>query len=242
MKKNLAKKITLSILAGAILLSSNVVWAAEDIKNGDDIIWGYFSYDGGFYLREPSNNLDGVVPDGTYNENFYGAFGFNGTDATGGKVTINGGTFGIANSPVSIRGGFSDNGNATDNAVTISGGSVTGDVFGGCSGYGGASNNTVTISGNANLENADTVHNISQNYVKSLNPHHPIEIDISPIDGQPDLNRVIMLAVMLCGDIIVKGGKITIKADSKQITANAISQFPLAQNKISEINYKNEVI
>ncbi len=89
---------------------------------------------------------------------------------------------------------------------------------------------------NANLENADTVHNISQNYVKSLNPHHPIEIDISPIDGQPDLNRVIMLAVMLCGDIIVKGGKITIKADSKQITANAISQFPLAQNKISEIN------
>ena len=28
MKKNLAKKITLSILTGAILLSSNVVWAA----------------------------------------------------------------------------------------------------------------------------------------------------------------------------------------------------------------------
>jgi len=155
MKKSLARKITLSILAGAVLMSSNVVWAAEDIKNGDDVIWGYFSYDGGFYLREPSNNLDGVVPDGAYNENFYGAFGFNGTDATGGKVTINGGTFGIANSPVSIRGGFSDNGNATDNAVTISGGSVTGDVFGGCSGYGGASNNTVTISGNTNLENAN---------------------------------------------------------------------------------------
>lgn len=89
---------------------------------------------------------------------------------------------------------------------------------------------------NANLENADTVHNISQNYVKSLNPHHPIEIDISPINGQSDLNRVIMLAVMLCSDIIVKGGKITIKTDSQQITTNVTSLFPLAQNKIIEIN------
>ncbi len=89
---------------------------------------------------------------------------------------------------------------------------------------------------NANLENADTVRNISQNYVKSLNPHHPIDIDISPINGQSDLNRVIMLAVMLCSDIIVKGGKITIKTDSQQITTNVTSLFPLAQNKIIEIN------
>ena len=89
---------------------------------------------------------------------------------------------------------------------------------------------------NANLENADMVRNISQNYVKSLNPHHPIEIDISPINGQSDLNRVIMLAVMLCSDIIVKGGKITIKTDSQQITTNVTSLFPLAQNKIIEIN------
>lgn len=89
---------------------------------------------------------------------------------------------------------------------------------------------------NANLENADTVRNISQNYVESLNPHHPIDIDISPINGQSDLNRVIMLAVMLCSDIIVKGGKITIKTDSQQITTNVTSLFPLAQNKIIEIN------
>jgi histidine phosphotransferase ChpT len=89
---------------------------------------------------------------------------------------------------------------------------------------------------NANLKNADTVRNISQNYVKSLNPHHPIDIDISPINGQSDLNRVIMLAVMLCSDIIVKGGKITIKTDSQQITTNVTSLFPLAQDKIIEIN------
>lgn len=89
---------------------------------------------------------------------------------------------------------------------------------------------------NANLENADTVRNISQNYVKSLNPHNPIEINISPINGQSDLNRVIMLAVMLCGDIIVKGGKITIISDSQHITANVTSTYPLAQNKIIEIN------
>ena len=34
MKKNLAKKITLSILAGAMLMSSSVVWAAYDLNDG----------------------------------------------------------------------------------------------------------------------------------------------------------------------------------------------------------------
>ena len=46
MKKNLAKKVTLSILAGAVLMSSGVVWAANNpdvtgwTKNSD----GYYYY------------------------------------------------------------------------------------------------------------------------------------------------------------------------------------------------------
>ena len=89
---------------------------------------------------------------------------------------------------------------------------------------------------NVDLENADIVRSISQDYIKSLNPNHAIEIDISPINGQPDLNRVIMIALMLCGDLVVRGGKISIKTNSRQITANATSPYPLAQNKIGDIN------
>ena len=37
MKKNLAKKVTLSILAGAVLMSSSVVWAAVTEKPGPSV-------------------------------------------------------------------------------------------------------------------------------------------------------------------------------------------------------------
>ena len=56
MKKSLAKKITLSILAGAVLLSSNVVWAGF---NPDLAGWNHSS---GWY--ECDVNHDGTI-DGT---------------------------------------------------------------------------------------------------------------------------------------------------------------------------------
>ena len=155
MKKSLVKKITLSILTGAILLSSNVVWAAEDIKDGEgNILWGYFPPDIGGYVRNPEDNLNGTVPDdATYNENFYGAYDTI-TGSVAGRVTISGGTF-----TGDIFGGYA-NGNfnqnipatATNNTVNISDGTFTGNIFGGYAiGIpnipGNTIDNTVNISG-----------------------------------------------------------------------------------------------
>ena len=43
MKKNLAKKVTLSILVGAVLMSSGVVWAADE-GIGYNYLFGIGSY------------------------------------------------------------------------------------------------------------------------------------------------------------------------------------------------------
>lgn len=96
---------------------------------------------------------------------------------------------------------------------------------------------------NANLEQPDTVRKICEDYVKTLNPNHPIEIELSPISGQSQLNRALMLSVMIVADVIIKGGNVTITTDSKCITARATSSSPLAQNKIEGIKtvLKNEI-
>ena len=61
-------------------------------------------------------------------------------------MTISGGTVG------EVIGGYSEYGNATDNNVTISGGTVKGDIYGGStSGIGDFSKNTVTISGTPDI-------------------------------------------------------------------------------------------
>lgn len=88
---------------------------------------------------------------------------------------------------------------------------------------------------NANLENPKIVSQTCADYIKTLNPHHPIELDITPVDGQSGLNRALMLAVMTAADVIIKGGKITLSADSRRITARAESPFPLAQTKIQDM-------
>lgn len=128
MKKNLAKKVTLSILAGAVLMSSSVVWAATAPSGWKD------SSVGGIYI--PETGTEGSVSvDGTYDVSLAGVAKGTG-DATDGKVTISGGTF-----SKSIIGGYSSSGNADDNTVTISGGEFTGDylnIFGGYSSSGNA--------------------------------------------------------------------------------------------------------
>jgi hypothetical protein len=112
MKKNLAKKVTLSILAGTVLMSSSVVWAADDISVDGKVYWTYDSSVSG-YLRDVDNNPDGTVPEGTYYEFFYGARESS-TAVKNGKVTIKAGAF-----DKSVYGGYSDSGNVSNNTVTI---------------------------------------------------------------------------------------------------------------------------
>jgi len=153
MKKNLAKKITLSILAGAVLMSSSVVWA-ENITNFAPPDSGWVGIDmdsdpNDFELYAPGTNSapsasnnkvvfnDSFI--GTVNVDFAGGFSDSG-DVEKNTVTISGGTF------AGVIGGLARNG-ANSNTVIISDGTIMGDVSGGFAVFGDATGNTVTISG-----------------------------------------------------------------------------------------------
>ena len=169
MKKNLAKKVTLSILAGTVLMSSSVVWAADTVTTpppGAD--WtSVISY------LYHANGKEIVLSTGT-DKSITSAYSDNG-DATGGKVTISisDGMFGSANKSVSIYGGFTSTGEATGNAVTIIDGTFTGDIYGGYSNLGAAAtDNSVVISGgmfkpgnNSNIYGGRAVNDATRNSV-----------------------------------------------------------------------------
>ena len=72
-------------------------------------------------------------------------------DASGGNVTINGN----AEVKYAVYGGRSGKGEAYNNTVNISGGSVTNDVYGGHSFGGSAKDNQIIIRGSANITNAN---------------------------------------------------------------------------------------
>lgn len=141
MKKSLAKKITLGILTGAVLMSSSVVWAGDLTDGEGKVLW---EEKGSFYYRNKTNNLVGTVPDGNYSKGFYGAHDSGSSDVTGGKVIISAGTF-----RGGVYGGYSVAGIASGNIVTISGEGteVYAGVYGGSSNGSGTIDNTVTING-----------------------------------------------------------------------------------------------
>ena len=122
MKKNLAKKVTLSILAGAVLMSSNVVWAAQVPESNPKIYWEYM---GGGYVRLPANTEGDVslviedYRDLDSSEAFYGAVSGDGT-VKDGIVTISGETLdGEYTFTGNIFGGVSEEGDANNNKVFI---------------------------------------------------------------------------------------------------------------------------
>ena len=117
MKKSLARKITLSILAGAVLMSSSVVWAAVPSGWKDSGVALGASY----YIYIPVTGKEGSVSvGGTYDVILAGvAEGTGG--ATGGKVTITDGNFQRNGSIHFFFGGYSEGGNASSNTVNISG-------------------------------------------------------------------------------------------------------------------------
>ena len=96
-----------------------------------------------------------TITDGTVNNGIYGGWGY--TDATNNRVTITGGTV-----KGNVYGGRMENGNASGNTVTISGGKVgtvdsSSSVYGGWSwnGSGEVSGNTVALLGLADVSASD---------------------------------------------------------------------------------------
>ena len=122
MKKNLAKKVTLSILTGAVLMSSSVVWAGVNVSTAP-----------------PTGSWDAFF---TY---YYAPADNRGVSAFGNTITISGDS-----SVCNFAGGYSASSNVYDNNMTISnGGKFDGEIYGG---YATATdvevfNNHITING-----------------------------------------------------------------------------------------------
>lgn len=136
MRKSLSYKILVALMAaGSFGLYAATPAAAEDFNAPDDgtTVNGDFAnvYGNGEAITIEGRVIDeiyGVGNDLNYN-----------TDASGGDIAINRGTV------KAVYGGFSTNGDAIQNYITINNGNITSTVYGGFSSYSNASDNYITI-------------------------------------------------------------------------------------------------
>ena len=145
----LGNKTAASLLTGktvaAALLAASVVCGVPGMAMANT--GGH--WDGDVYIGDAPDYK--VVIDSNVLEGVYGRREYDDTIATGASVTVESGTVGHEAPVADVCGGYSWYGDATNNTVTISGGTVggysTGAVYGGCAYRGNAANNTVTVSG-----------------------------------------------------------------------------------------------
>lgn len=129
--------------------SQNTVKISDVTVKGE--VYGGYTAEG-----TTSNDATGnavTIESGTIEKTVYGGYTADGT-ASKNTVTINGGTVGVADSTESsdtVFGGYSASGEAVSNIFTVSGGDLIGHVT---SGYGktGASDNTLTMTGGSSTK------------------------------------------------------------------------------------------
>ena len=129
--------------------SQNTVKISDVTVKGE--VYGGYTAEG-----TTSNDATGnavTIESGTIEKTVYGGYTADGT-ASKNTVTINGGTVGVADSTESsdtVFGGYSASGEAVFNILTVSGGDLIGHVT---SGYGktGASDNTLTMTGGSSTK------------------------------------------------------------------------------------------
>lgn len=155
------KSLTYKILAAVMALSA-ANWAVPaNVLAGEDANGNYnVTYDGetisdsyDSYKNVYGNGHSFTITGGKI-INVYSAGNGNNDydkDASGGNVTINGN----AEVTYAVFGGRSGKGEAYNNTVNISGGSVRGEVYGGYSDVGNAYDNEIIISGSADIKNAN---------------------------------------------------------------------------------------
>ena len=150
MRKSSTYKILAAVLAAGSLglYAAAPAAAADDYtvnKDGEIISSGTFTnvYGNGHSFTITGGTIGYVY--GVGNSNYD-------KDASGGNVTISGGTINSVGVPTYVYGGYAKNGSANNNIVNISGNAdVTGYVYGGYSENGEAYHNTVNISGDAKV-------------------------------------------------------------------------------------------
>ena len=137
-------------MAGGYSASGDAIKNTAIIRNGTFKISGLFGGETGSG-NATENKL--IIHNGDIESSGFVAGGSSsGGNATGNTVSIQGGTVASSGGIGAVVGGASDKGNATGNKVEISGGTVNANVFGGLvTTQGNASDNAVTISNEAAL-------------------------------------------------------------------------------------------
>ena len=136
MRKSLSYKILAALMAaGSFGLYAATPAAAQDFNAPDDGTTVNGDYANVYGNGEAITIKGGVIDEiyGVGNDLNYN------TDASGGDIAINGGTV------KAVYGGFSTNGDAIQNYITINNGNITSTVYGGFSSYSNASDNYITM-------------------------------------------------------------------------------------------------
>ena len=88
---------------------------------------------------------------------------------------------------------------------------------------------------NASVKSIDELYKITSDYLSTLgNPSQPIQL-ILEIET-PSIYKVVMPAVMLMADTLIKGGKVIVKQNAVGIHVDVLSDATLNVHKFSEID------
>ena len=88
---------------------------------------------------------------------------------------------------------------------------------------------------NSNLEKTELVEKTAIEYLDALNPNTNIALSFCPVEGKCDFNRVLLLAVMIGAEVLIKSGKIYITAEDGCIKVKSVSEAPLSEIKIKDM-------
>lgn len=87
---------------------------------------------------------------------------------------------------------------------------------------------------NAAVKTVEELHSITADYLTTIgNPNLPIELDMA-IDT-PKIHKLIMPAVMMMADTLIKGGKIMVRQTETSLCISAESASPLNASKLTNI-------
>lgn len=88
---------------------------------------------------------------------------------------------------------------------------------------------------NSNLEKTNIIETTATEYLDTLNPNARISLSICPVEGKADFNRVLLLAIMIGAEVLIRGGKIYITAEDGFIKVKSVSDAPLSELKIKDM-------
>ena len=87
---------------------------------------------------------------------------------------------------------------------------------------------------NANLENLELVEKTTRDYLSSIgNKNFPIELEMQPFSVK--FSRIMMLAVMILADMLIKGGKISVFEKDCKLFVNISALSKTSVQKCSDV-------